>query len=145
MIFWKSLNNFRSEGQQWISYIKKRCRIISVTSLLISIILLVWAIHYLQGLRNCIWRICHLRSLLCSIWVYTSLHFLPLLVENKTFDFLQFLFSAFSLFRFHLHKLYSIYVIIVYEGAGDPVILFPLYKKLFVITNIALWKFDYNS
>ena len=141
----EKLKQFSERGSTMDFLYKKRCRIISVTSLLISIILLVWAIHYLQELRNCIWRICHLHSLLCSIWVYTSLHFLPLLVENKTFDFLQFLFSAFSLFRFHLHKLYSIYVIIVYKGAGDPVILFPLYKKLFVITNIALWKFDYNS
>ena len=48
------------------------------------------------------------------------------------------LFSACSVFRFHLHKFYSIYITIVDIGVRRYVMLFALYKEQFVITNIAL-------
>ena len=37
---------------------------------------------YLKELRNRISHIISLWSLFCSIWVYASLHFLPILLEN---------------------------------------------------------------
>ena len=38
-------------------------------------------------------------------------------------------FSAYSVLRFHLHKLYNIYIIFIYIAVMYPVILFSLYKK----------------
>ena len=45
-------------------------------------------------------------------------------------------FSVCSVFRFHLHRLDNISIIIVYVGVRHLVILFPLYKKWFVIIKI---------
>ena len=45
----------------------------------------------LKVLRNRISRIIRLRSLFCSIRVYVSLHFLPILLENWFFIVLRFL------------------------------------------------------
>ena len=46
-------------------------------------------------------------------------------------------FSACSVFQFRLQKLYNISIIIVYVGVKYSLI--SLYKKQFVVTNIALW------
>ena len=48
-------------------------------------------------------------------------------------------FSACSVFQFRLQKLYNISIIIVYVGVKYSLILMSLYKKQFVLTNIALW------
>ena len=45
----------------------------------------------LKELRNCISRIIPVWLLFCSTWVYTSLHFLPILLGNSCFVFLHFL------------------------------------------------------
>ena len=45
----------------------------------------------LKELKSCILRIIHVWSLFCSIWVYTSLYILLVLLENWVFPFLYFL------------------------------------------------------
>ena len=49
-------------------------------------------VKVLNELRNCISRIICLWSLFCSIRVCTSLHFLPILLENQFFIILRFLY-----------------------------------------------------
>ena len=67
----------------------------------------------IKELRNCISRIIRVWSLFCSLWVYTSLHFLPILLEN--YFCALFLFSACSCRIWcNLHKLYNICKTIVY-------------------------------
>lgn len=65
----------------------------------------------------------------------------------RLFDFA--LFSTCSVFRFDLHKSYSIYYDHCWYGCKHSVkysvILFSLYKEQFVMTNIALWKTDHSS
>ena len=51
-------------------------------------------------------------------------------------------FSASSVFRFHLN---NIYITIVYISVRNSVILFSLNKKQSVKTNIMLRKFDYSQ
>ena len=64
--------------------------------------------------------------------------FIPILLGNQPFVCLHFLISACSVFRLHIHKLYTIYVIIVFKGVQYSVILFSLYKEQFIITNTVL-------
>ena len=65
-----------------------------------------------KKLRNCILRIIYMGPLFCSILVQISLHFLPTLFHFLSLSVFS-VFSACSVFLFHLRKLYKIYIIIV--------------------------------
>ena len=56
----------------------------------------------LKELRNFILCIIHVGSLFCSVRVYISLHFLPIIFVKLGFVFLCFSFSCFCIFGFQL-------------------------------------------
>ena len=80
--------------------------------------------------RNCTLRIIRVWKLFCSLLVYTSLHFLPILLEN--YFCALFLFSACSCRIWcNLHKLYNICKIIVYiVGVRYSVFCSPLLETI---------------
>ena len=84
----------------------------------------------LKELRNCISRIIRVWSLFCSIRVYTSLHFLPILLVNYLILCLSTLFALCQI-QCNLHKLYNIYIFIAYIAVVRYyVFLFSLISKI---------------
>ena len=80
-------------------------------------------------LRNCISFIFHLRSLFCSLWVYVSLHFLPIPWKTRLSCVslvLCFLSVLMFWIRCNLKRLKNIWLII---HTGVFYILFSLYKN----------------
>ena len=76
-------------------------------------------VRHLKEIRNCISRIIRVSSLFCSIWVYSSLYFLSILLENQFFfiilHFLCFL-PVLCWMWCNLNKLYNICIVFVYTG-----------------------------
>ena len=81
---------------------------------------------YLKELRNFILYIIHAWSLFCSLQIYISLHFLPIILKKLAFCFS--VFCVFCLICFELEVIfidfYNIFVIIIYTDNKYSVILF---------------------
>ena len=77
--------------------------------------------HLLKELRNCVLCIIRAGSLVCSIRIYTSLHFL-LIISGNSFS--SFFVQYFCLFSFELDTFLNFYV------TKGSVILFSLYENM---------------